>query len=102
MTSTKIRAQVVIYGRVTMVGLRAAATAQATKLGLTGWVRNVKDSVPFFGGSGCVEAVFEGPKNQVEKMIEWCQRGPILAKIEKCEVSWENPTGEFETFEIKY
>ena len=41
--------------------------------GLFGWVRNLAD--------GRVEAVFEGEKEAIEKMVEWCRAGPENAKV---------------------
>ena len=63
-------------------------------MGVTGWVRNLPD--------GRVEAVFEGEKEAVEYMIEFCKRGPPAAKVEKVEVIWEPYKGEFESFTIRY
>jgi len=49
-----------------------------------------------------VEAVFEGEKKNVEKVIEFCKRGPPGAKVTKVDVNWQNFTGEFKSFTIKY
>jgi acylphosphatase len=35
-------------------------------------------------------------------MIAFCQRGPPGAIVKKIEVKWENPTGEFKDFRIRY
>ena len=72
---------------------RAHTKDMADKLGIKGWVRNVPD--------GSVEAVFEGDDESVEKIIEWCHRGPPLARVERVEVEYEEPRGE-EKFEIRY
>jgi len=87
------RAHVRIYGRVQGVWFRAHTKDIADKLGIKGWVRNVPD--------GSVEAVFEGDDESVEKIIEWCHRGPPLARVERVEVEYEEPRGE-EKFEIRY
>ncbi len=88
----RIRAHVWISGRVQGVFFRAHTKELADKLGLTGWVRNLPD--------GRVEAVFEGEEDAVKEAIEWCKRGPPLAKVEKVEVRYEDPTGEFKDFRI--
>jgi len=62
--------------------------------GVKGWVRNCPD--------GRVEAVFEGDKESVERIIQWCRRGPSEAEVENVRVEWEDYTGEFETFSIRY
>jgi len=87
-----VRAHVYVSGRVQGVFFRWYTREEALRLGVKGWVRNLPD--------GRVEAVFEGEKEAVEQMIEFCRRGPPAARVEKVEVSWETPTGEFSTFKI--
>ncbi|RLF46791.1 MAG: acylphosphatase [Thermoplasmata archaeon] len=87
------RAYVRIYGRVQGVWFRANTKEMADKLGLKGWVRNMPD--------GSVEAVFEGDDENVEKAIEWCHRGPPLARVDRVEVEYEEPQGET-SFRIRY
>ncbi|MCD6514633.1 MAG: acylphosphatase [Candidatus Asgardarchaeum sp.] len=90
----KVRAHVFISGRVQGVFFRAHTQMMAMKHNVTGWVRNLRD--------GRVEAVFEGELKDVEKVIEWCHKGPPLAKVDKVEVIWEDYKGEFSSFEIRY
>lgn len=85
-----VRAHVLISGKVQGVFFRANTIKEARELELTGWVRNLED--------GTVEAVIEGPENKVKELILWCNEGPRLAKVEKVEVKYEVPTGEFEGF----
>jgi acylphosphatase len=51
---------------------------------------------------GRVEAVFEGDQEQVDRIIQWCHRGPSEASVTKVYVTWENYTGEFEDFSVTY
>jgi acylphosphatase len=88
------RAHVFISGWVQGVFFRADTKDLARKMGVTGWVRNLWD--------GRVEAVFEGEEEAVEHMIAWCHRGPPGAKVEEVEVIYEDYTGEYETFSIRY
>jgi acylphosphatase len=88
----RVRAHVWISGRVQGVFFRSHTKELADELGLTGWVRNLPD--------GRVEAVFEGEEDAVQRAIEWCKRGPPLASVEKVEVRYEQPTGEFKDFRI--
>ena len=60
--------RVVVRGRVQGVGYRAWTEDTAILNGLDGWVRNRRD--------GTVEAVFAGPAEAVDGMIEACRRGP--------------------------
>lgn len=78
-----IRAHVFVSGVVQGVFYRAYTQQQAQKLGLKGWVRNLPD--------GRVEAVFEGEKDRVEKMIEWCSKGPPGAGVEGVEIGEIGP-----------
>ncbi len=87
------RAHVKIYGKVQGVWFRAHTKEMADKLGIKGWVRNVPD--------GSVEAVFEGDDEAVEEIIKWCHHGPPLARVDKVEVSYEEPKGE-KDFRIIY
>ena len=75
-----------INGRVQGVFFRANTKEMAEKLGVAGWVRNLPD--------GSVEAVFEGDENAVEQIVEWCHRGPAMAKVEEVYVEYEEPKGE--------
>ena len=90
----KARLHVVIEGRVQGVFFRASAMEEACSLGLSGWVKNCWD--------GRVEAVFEGERDKVEQVLEWCQKGPPGAMVSNVEANWEDATGEFDTFSIKH
>ena len=69
-----LQARLTITGRVQGVGYRDWALATARRLGLTGWVRNRRD--------GAVEALIVGDDGAVGEMIEACQRGPSMARVE--------------------
>jgi acylphosphatase len=49
-----------------------------------------------------VEAVFEGEINNVQRMVEFCKKGPPYARVTKVEVVWEEFVGEFEDFKVRY
>ena len=63
----------VISGKVQGVWYRAWTMEQAQKRGLAGWVRNRND--------GTVEALFAGPADKVDDMLQACHRGPPLARV---------------------
>ena len=92
--SVKARAHVFAGGRVQGVFFRSETKHRADRHDLTGWVRNLPD--------GRVEAVFEGEKEAVQTLIEFCKHGPFGAKVTNFELTWENYTGEFDRFKIKY
>lgn len=86
------RAHVYIQGRVQGVFYRSWTRDTAVELGLTGWVRNLAD--------GRVEAVFEGPKEDVKMVIKKSKQGSMAANVDHIDVIWEEATGEFKGFEI--
>ena len=90
----KARAHVYVSGRVQGVFFRSETQDEALRHGLTGWVRNLPDDR--------VEAVFEGEKENVEKLIEFCRRGPLGARVTKVDVTWEDYTGQFRSFTIRF
>jgi acylphosphatase len=90
----KARAHVYMSGRVQGVFFRSETQDEARRLGLTGWVRNLPD--------GRVEAVFEGEKEKVDALIDFCRRGPTGARVTNAEVAWENYEGIYKSFIIRY
>ncbi|VVB50971.1 Acylphosphatase [uncultured archaeon] len=88
-----IRVHVFISGKVQGVFFRSSTKDMAKKSGLFGWVRNLAD--------GRVEAVFEGKKDAIEKMLEWCRVGPEYAKVKGIEVIWEEFKGDFKEFLLR-
>jgi len=90
----RVRARVVISGFVQGVFFRYRTREMARRQNVTGWVRNLRD--------GRVEAVFEGEKKNVEAMLAFCYKGPSGAMVRDVEVSWEEPKGELEGFQIVY
>ena len=88
------RVHVFLTGRVQGVGFRNFTEGHARRLGLTGWVMNLRD--------GRVEAVVEGPTAGVAELLEKIKRGPRYARVDKMDVKDEKPTGEFETFSVRY
>ena len=90
----KVRAHDLVSGRVQGVFFRSETQYEAKRRNIVGWVRNTPD--------GKVEAVFEGEKEDVEKLIDLCHRGPSGARVTKVDVQWEKHTGEFKEFKIRY
>jgi len=90
----KVRVHILVSGLVQGVFFRAYIKEKAQELELTGWVRNLP--------TGQVEAVFEGDKENIEKIIEWTKEGPPTARVDDVKVNWENYRGEFNVFQIRY
>ena len=83
----------VISGNVQGVFYRASCQDVAVKYGLSGWVRNLP--------SGEVGVLVQGEKEKIEKLIEWCKKGPPNARVEEVKVKWEEVTGVFNGFGVR-
>lgn len=92
--AVKVRAHIFVSGMVQGVFFRSNTQYEANRRNVTGWVRNLPD--------GRVEAVFEGEKADVDRLIEFCRRGPLGARVTKVDVFWEEYTGDFRGFKIRY
>ncbi|MCI4433945.1 MAG: acylphosphatase [Thermoplasmata archaeon] len=88
-----IRAHVIFEGKVQGVYFRAFVKKISDEMGINGWVKNLSD--------GNVEAVFEGEKDIVEKVIERCSTEHPRAIVRNTKISWEEPE-HIIGFEIKY
>jgi len=80
-----------ITGKVQGVGFRAAAVRQAHGLGITGWVRNAADS--------SVEAMLQGPVDQIDRMLSWLRMGPPAARVDELASQKEFTERHFDRFE---
>jgi acylphosphatase len=87
--------KVVIYGSVQGVFFRDFTSRQAGELGLTGYVRNLP-------GGGSVEVVAEGDKAKLEELIARLKKGPPRAIVERIEVNWSLPSGNYSRFSVRY
>jgi len=79
------RRRVVVHGFVQGVGFRFAVEREARSRGVAGWVRNRPD--------GTVEAVFEGEREDVEALVDFCRRGQRGAEVDRVDVAEESPEG---------
>ncbi|MCK8497219.1 acylphosphatase [Myxococcus fulvus] len=82
-----------IQGKVQGVFFRESARGEATRLGLSGWVRNRSE--------GSVEAVAEGEPEMLEEFIRWCHRGPEQARVTGVERTDGEATGEYRHFIVE-
>jgi acylphosphatase len=81
-----VRRRVIVHGRVQGVFFRDTVRRRAEQLGVAGSVANRPD--------GTVEAVFEGPEEDVSVLVELCGRGPERAEVERTEVFEEEAEGD--------
>ena len=80
-----IRRRVVVHGQVQGVFFRDTARREASRHGVSGWVRNTPE--------GTVEAVFEGERGAVERMVGFAEEGPPQAQVERVETFEEQVEG---------
>ena len=85
-----MRAHIFIGGRVQGVFFRQTTRVEARKRAVKGWIRNLPD--------GRVEAIFEGKKEKIEEMIDFCKRGPPTAKVTRVKAIWEEYSGIYSDF----
>ncbi len=81
-------------GRVQGVGFRVTVEEIARELGITGWVKNLKDSR--------VEVTAEGDEHKLETFLETIQSGSMKNFIKGIELTWSNASDAFDEFEIRY
>jgi acylphosphatase len=81
-----------VSGRVQGVGFRFAACAEARRLGITGWVRNLPN--------GDVEAFACGDADQLLVLGQWLQRGPRSARVSDV-VAVDAPAEVHEDFVVR-
>ena len=90
----KASAHLIISGRVQGVYFRACTREEAIRHSISGWVRNSPD--------GKVEAHFEGLKDDVQQVVNWCRKGPPSALVTGIELNWGEYSGDFPDFSIRY
>ncbi len=83
-----------VSGRVQGVGFRWFVQRAADLLGLSGYVRNMRD--------GRVEVLAEGPAERVEALREELVRGPSWALVANVEERVVEPSGDHDGFLITY
>ena len=89
-----IRIHLVVEGRVQGVWYRDSTRRKAHELGLTGWVKNMRD--------GNVEIVIEGAEESIAELKKWCYDGPPNAVVTGIKETIEEFKGEFSSFDIVF
>ena len=90
----RVRAHAIITGIVQGVFFRMETQRAAELHHVNGWVRNKRD--------GTVEAVFEGERENVDAVLDWCREGPPRAVVHDVVVEWQEYTGEYGGFDVTY
>ncbi len=86
-------AKIFISGFVQGVGFRQFVKREARKLDLTGYVKNLPDDR--------VEVLIQGSKENIERLIKTCEKGPFLSEVKNITVDWlANLDSNFDSFEV--
>lgn len=85
--------QLIINGRVQGVYFRAYTQKQAVKLGVTGFVSNKED--------GSVKVIACAEQENLDTFINWCHKGPMLAKVKEVIVNKHDSLETFTQFSIR-
>ena len=93
MTADRVRLDASARGRVQGVGFRYFILRRGMELGLTGWVANEPD--------GSVRCVAEGPRGDLEALLETMELGPAGALVESVRATWGDATGTLRDFGIR-
>lgn len=88
------RIQATISGRVQGVSFRYYTQREAQHLQLTGWVGNQPD--------GSVMTIAEGSEAALQRFVQFLHQGPPAARISHVTLLWQEASGEFSQFEIRY
>jgi acylphosphatase len=88
----RIRRRVIVHGRVQGVFFRDSVRQRAQSHNVAGWACNRAD--------GAVEAVFEGQRDDVERLVNYAKTGPRQAEVDRVDVRDEEPEG-LSGFEIR-
>ena len=84
----------IVHGRVQVVMYRDFARRAARALSVFGTVKNLPD--------GSVEIVAEGNEGSLDSFIEKLKVGPLLSKVDRVDVTWQQPLRTFTDFSIRY
>ena len=88
----RTRVHVFVTGEVQGVNFRQEIADKANEQGVVGWVRNLPD--------GRVEAVLEGPRDEVYRVVGLCRAGPKGARVNNVQVDREPPKNE-KSFKVR-
>ena len=90
------RLEATVRGRVQGVGFRDFVYGRALQLKLTGYVKNARDD------HRAVEVVAEGPRETLERLVEYLWQGPRSSRVDRVDVEWRDASGEFDEFGLAF
>lgn len=84
----------IVHGQVQGVSFRYYTVYAANEYQLVGWVRNLPD--------GTVEVTAEGPRPNLDRLLEFLHRGPPGAHVTAVDIKWLPASGQFTEFRVTY
>jgi acylphosphatase len=87
------RVKIQVSGRVQGVYFRMFTQNKAKQFGIKGCARNLSD--------GRVEIIAEADHGNIEKLIKWCHKGPVTARVDLVEITEHESDEIFTSFEIR-
>ncbi len=84
----------IVRGKVQGVYFRSSTVEEARALRLAGYARNLPD--------GSVEVVAAGPREDLERLVDFLHRGPSLARVTGVEIDWEDLSEAPHPFSIRH
>ena len=82
-----------IFGGVQGVFFRVRAAEKAKELGVKGFAENLAE------GAVYVEA--EGEEENLKKFLQWCEKGPPSAAVEKTDFEFSDELKNFDGFQMR-
>jgi acylphosphatase len=89
-----VSARLLISGKVHGVYFRFNMQQIAKKNSVVGWVRNLPD--------GRVEALLNGNKIDVNKVVEWSKIGPENSRVDEVKIEYGEHSREYSDFVIQH
>ncbi len=89
-SKTRMRLRATIHGRVQGVRFRRFVNYHAQRLALTGWTGNLP--------GGAVEVCAEGPRENLERLLQELHVGPPRADVAAVDVEWTPADNSFDSF----
>jgi acylphosphatase len=84
----------IVSGRVQGVMMRDFVQRSAKKIGIVGYVKNLRD--------GTVEVLGQGSKEGLEVFLGRLHRGSLFARVDGVETQWRAPQSTYSGFIIDY
>lgn len=89
----RVSLRALVHGYVQGVNFRQFVYTRARFLKLTGYVSNLDDG-------RTIEVVAEGPRADLEQLLEYLKEGPPSARVEQVDVEWGEATERWTDFGV--